>query len=231
MGIHIIQKIEGETMNQVIERAKSILILQGIEVNNICYAGRLDPLASGGLIILTNTDVFYKMNYCNLIKTYTFSIIRGFQTDTYDILGLATISPITSDVITAPHEYLLQYPPYSGYCIKGKPYWKYTRENEKPPFVPYKKTIVYRFKSLDVSSITGDNLFKLIRKKISKITQGDFRQVEIINKWQDIINSNNEYTLEHYEVMISSGGYVRTLANLMGATAFNIRRMQYKIIQ
>ncbi|KKR79021.1 MAG: tRNA pseudouridine synthase B [Candidatus Nomurabacteria bacterium GW2011_GWA2_40_9] len=54
------------------------------------YAGRLDPMASGLLIILAGEECKNKEKYLNLDKEYEFEILFGFQTDTYDILGKIT---------------------------------------------------------------------------------------------------------------------------------------------
>ena len=52
------------------------------------YAGRLDPLAEGVLLILAGNAVHEKEKYLKLDKEYEGEILFGFTTDTYDILGL-----------------------------------------------------------------------------------------------------------------------------------------------
>ncbi len=56
----------------------------------ISYAGRLDPLAHGVLLLLVGENTKEKDRYLALPKTYEFEIIFGLQTDTYDLLGYAT---------------------------------------------------------------------------------------------------------------------------------------------
>ncbi len=51
------------------------------------YAGRLDPMASGVLIVLAGEETKNKEKYLALDKEYEFSVLFGFNTDTYDILG------------------------------------------------------------------------------------------------------------------------------------------------
>ena len=53
------------------------------------YAGRLDPLAEGALLILAGNAVHKKEKYLKLDKEYEGEILFGFNTDTYDILGLS----------------------------------------------------------------------------------------------------------------------------------------------
>ena len=52
------------------------------------YAGRLDPMAEGVLLILAGKTVYEKEKYLKLDKEYEGEILFGFETDTYDILGL-----------------------------------------------------------------------------------------------------------------------------------------------
>ena len=51
------------------------------------YAGRLDPMASGVLLVLAGEETKNKDKYLGLDKEYDFEILFGFATDTYDILG------------------------------------------------------------------------------------------------------------------------------------------------
>ncbi|MBM2817978.1 MAG: ine55 [Parcubacteria group bacterium] len=60
----------------------------------ITYAGRLDPLAEGVLILLAGSAVYEKEKYLKLDKEYEAEIVFGFETDTYDILGMPTVGNI-----------------------------------------------------------------------------------------------------------------------------------------
>jgi tRNA U55 pseudouridine synthase TruB len=228
MGIYRIKKQEGEVMNQVLARAKSILHNNGIIPTSICYAGRLDPLASGSQIILTDKDTELKMTFCYFDKQYTFSVLKGFGTDTFDIMGIPSQKPHISELkFNVPHTLLMKYPEYSNFKINGKPYWWYAKNKQKPPLVPFKNITIYQFNKTGASEITGDNLLKLIKNKINKVSQGDFRQTEIITKWTEIIIPTNDYQICHYSVTLSSGGYVRSLGDMLGGCCFNIVRQNY----
>ncbi len=52
------------------------------------YAGRLDPIASGLLLVLTGDAVHTKDQFLGLSKTYECTAILGASTDTYDVLGV-----------------------------------------------------------------------------------------------------------------------------------------------
>ena len=54
----------------------------------ITYAGRLDPLAEGEMILLVGEEVHNKQDYLDLEKEYEVDILLGVSTDSFDILGL-----------------------------------------------------------------------------------------------------------------------------------------------
>src|SRR5690242_7060202 len=53
----------------------------------ITYAGRLDPLAHGVLLLLIGKESKKKSEYLSLPKSYKFEVVFGITTDTYDLLG------------------------------------------------------------------------------------------------------------------------------------------------
>ena len=61
---------------------------QKYNTNKVTYAGRLDPLAYGLVIILTDEDVHKRDEFTGKNKIYQFNVIHGIQTDTFDIMGM-----------------------------------------------------------------------------------------------------------------------------------------------
>lgn len=59
----------------------------------VTYAGRLDPLAEGILILLIGDECLKKDEYLKLPKEYEVEVLFGFETDTYDVMGLISTSP------------------------------------------------------------------------------------------------------------------------------------------
>ena len=53
----------------------------------LAYAGRLDPMASGKLLILIGDECKNQTNYHGLDKAYDFSVLLGIGSDTHDVLG------------------------------------------------------------------------------------------------------------------------------------------------
>ena len=58
----------------------------------LTYAGRLDPMASGKLLVLIGEECKKREKYDGLDKEYIFEILLGFSTDTGDVLGLPKAS-------------------------------------------------------------------------------------------------------------------------------------------
>ncbi len=61
------------------------------------YAGRLDPLASGVLVVLDETSVWRREEILSLPKTYEVEVLFGVSTDSFDLLGM--VHPV-QDVMT-----------------------------------------------------------------------------------------------------------------------------------
>jgi tRNA pseudouridine55 synthase len=86
--IHLVYKKLGETPLLCIDRFRKENT--DFSMAKITYAGRLDPLAEGLLILLTNEKVNEKERYLDLEKVYEVEILWGFSTDTADLLGKVT---------------------------------------------------------------------------------------------------------------------------------------------
>lgn len=226
--IYTYDKHIGETMSEVIKRFS--------QENNIkekvAYAGRLDPLAYGKIIILTGNDIYKKDDYCNKSKIYETWMIEGIMTDTYDIMGLISTPP-TGPLAPIGASYKQYYPPYSSIPIRHgdmrKPLWYYTKNNIAIPeeLLPYKQVTLYNSTKLDEKYISSNELLDIILDRISKVITGDFRQDDIIKQWKQVLSTNSTYKISKWRFEISSGGYIRYIANRNGNTCYDINRISY----
>lgn len=220
-----IYKKAGETPLEAIDRLRH----DSPEYQNekITYAGRLDPLAEGVLILLAGDAVYEKEKYLKLNKEYEAEILFGFSTDTYDILGL---SKINKKIENFKKERLAEslkvfmgvnkmpFPPYSSYKIKGKSLFQWAREGKiKEIDIPEKKMEIYEIKLLRFGKIDGKNLLVQIIKKIKKV-EGDFRQEKILKQWEKILKNNvdAEFQMVKIKINCSSGTYIRSIAHSLG---------------
>lgn len=63
------------------------------------YAGRLDPLAEGVLLILVGDECLKKDEYLKLPKVYEVDVLFGFSTDTYDVMGKIIKDNTTAELL------------------------------------------------------------------------------------------------------------------------------------
>ena len=82
----ILWKEEGETPLGCIERARGEGRIPDGE--KATYAGRLDPMAEGVLLVLVGDGVYQKDEYLKLSKEYEVEVLIGVSSDTGDILGI-----------------------------------------------------------------------------------------------------------------------------------------------
>ncbi len=132
----VLDKKVGETPLFLAEKFRSENSWVGDK--KLAYAGRLDPMASGKLLVLVGDECKRQEKYFALDKEYTFEVLLGFSSDTGDVLGMATQdkhSPtIPNDQLKGVTEKFtgnlsMPFPVYSSKTVKGKPLFLWTLEN------------------------------------------------------------------------------------------------------
>ncbi len=215
------------TPNQVIEKIRTQFPHFARE--KIGFAGRLDPMARGVLLLLIGDANFEREQYLNLDKTYEFTALLGLETDSYDLLGLLieleiknppeNNEEIVNQFINESIGNKTQpYPPYSTKPVQGKRMFNWAKEGRLNEIeIPTKEITIYSFKKLHESTLPVNELEKIINEKVAKI-EGEFRQEEIINKWHALFeqHKNIEFKTITFEVKCSSGTYVRSLVHNLG---------------
>ncbi len=236
----IFNKKEGETPLEVLDKFR----LKNKKYKDIkmTYAGRLDPMASGILLVLAGEETKKKEKYLILDKEYDFEILFNFATDTYDILGKIVSfagqdldKNIIKDRIKENLKYFIgkfkqQYPTYSSRTVKGKPLFTYARSGKNVKR-PSREVNVKELKFLKLRKINNKKLLTNIERRIKKV-QGDFRQKEILKIWQKklLLKKSPNFFIGTFKIKCSSGTYVRDIANGLGekinvpALAFSIKR-------
>lgn len=165
----VVYKKMGETPLQTIERFRD----ENEEYADVklSYAGRLDPMAEGALLIVIGEENKQKDKYLGLDKEYVFDILFGFNTDTYDILGKVTESKIkdvseediSSVLETFKGERVQEYPPFSSKTVEGKPLFQWAREGKLNEIeIPINKVTISEIKLESVKTITETELKKYI---------------------------------------------------------------------
>ncbi|MFA6050121.1 MAG: hypothetical protein WC761_02900 [Candidatus Paceibacterota bacterium] len=221
------EKKEGETPLELINRLRTEGVISDEKAT---YAGRLDPMASGAMIILTGEDVHRKEEFFSLDKEYEVEILFGFATDSYDILGKLTdhVSTIVDELKVKEAlpsfvgKFVQEYPRYSSKVIAMA---------EVPEELPTREVEIYSIEYVGDRKEQSASLLQDIEVRINKV-KGDFRQEEIIALWKNNLeNTEEEFLIVKIRVKCSSGTYMRTLAHELGkklivpALAYSIKRV------
>jgi len=208
----------------------------------ISYAGRLDPMAEGVLVLLIGEENKNRNKYLSLDKEYEAEFILGISTDSHDSLGLINgkefkvfHKKIVADLLESFLGKQNQlYPPYSSKTVNGKPLYWWVRKNKlNEIIIPSHEIDIYSIKLIDIENISVSELIDEIINKIKKV-KGDFRQKEIINSWNEFTKENKDLILTKIKIKVScsSGTYIRVIANDLGkklgvgAFAFSIKRIR-----
>ena len=195
------------------------------------YAGRLDPMARGLMIILLNDECYRQNLYHNFDKIYEFKLLLGISTDTFDILGKITNNLDNLDNIyldNNQYEKIIygligknkqEYPSYSAVRVKGHPLWYYAKNNIlytlNSEDIPKKDIMVYNIQIISYSTISKNNLLEIVNKNISSLDiKNNFRQKEILQEWKEIKCQN--YKIIKIKSKVSCGTYIRSLCNIIG---------------
>ncbi len=215
------------------------------------YAGRLDPMASGKLLILLGDECKKQKDYTGLDKTYTVEILLDVASDTGDILGIVTPSDYISrvdketirDVLKAElGTHARPYPVYSSKTVAGKPLFLYALEGTLPTIeIPVHNETIYSIRYRGTYSLSRDRLQKRIASLLakaptsdmpSKTLGADFRIAEVKKSWGTVFEQERRYRVLRLTVSCGSGTYMRSLACRIGqalgtqALALSIHRIR-----
>lgn len=221
----IANKKVGETPLEMLDRLR--LERPELAGEKLSYAGRLDPMAEGAMLILVgekeNQD---RQKYLGLEKEYSATFLIGVKTDSGDILGLienldsfsAKVSPSESEIQKTVEKFTeIQnqvYPWFSGQTVDGVKLFDHFKagntEIERPSLdVKIRESKVEVFESLPVAEVK-----KYILESVRSV-RGDFRQSEILRDWEDFFESlvgvTNSLQTFKVHISVSSGTFIRAL--------------------
>lgn len=197
-----------------------------LKSKKISYAGRLDPMADGLLILLIGEENKKRKIYDSLSKTYVTQIMLGISTDTYDALGkvenVSKIAPDKKAVLKVLRQYIgIQdqlYPPYSSKPVQGKPlFWWARNDRLSDVKIPSRKIKIMSLSLQKFKKIPFSDLHNQIERRIQKV-EGNFRQDEILASWRNAFNKNStqEFILLNIKLDCSAGTYIRRFAHDLG---------------
>lgn len=220
----------------------------------LAYAGRLDPMASGQLLVLIGDECKKQTEYHGLDKEYEFSVLFGISSDTADVLGRLNTELVPPRVYEADLRTLakslvgetsLPYPHFSSKTVQGKPLHTWTLEGRLNEIeIPEAITTIYTFEFLSLQTIPRAEIAATALEKIETIPPvtearkalgNDFRRNDVRQDWHKVKDNAqlpHAYQIATFSCTASSGTYMRTLAEVLAkqsgtiGLAWHIHRTQ-----
>ena len=230
----VLHKEVGQTPLQCLETYKAAHErLWGVPM---AYAGRLDPMAEGKLLILIGDECKVQEKYHSLDKEYEFEVLFGAASDTADVLGListCTVPSIEKSALKKAIKKLeghveLPYPHFSSKTVQGKPLHVWKLEGKINEIqIPTKRSHIYTLDLTQLRTIAAQEVYVHASEKIETIPKvtderkalgNDFRRVDVRLSWDTFINNvepEAPYYIASFTCIASSGTYMRTLAELI----------------
>jgi tRNA pseudouridine55 synthase len=243
----LLDKKIGETPLSALQKWKR---LHGYD-KPACYAGRLDPMASGKLLVLLGDACKEQAAYRNLDKEYDIEILVGIGTDTGDVLGIPhralhqtrINNKLLANIFTQEcGGHIQAYPAFSSKTVNGKPLFMHALEGTLGDIsLPTHIEHIYRIRYQGSYSVSHIELAQKVSALLdhvprtdepSKKLGKDFRVDTIREDWAALLSREyrSEFTILRLKVTCASGTYMRSLATRVGraigteAFAFSIRR-------
>lgn len=227
------EKQVGETPLVAIERLReSFRIPAGVPM---AYAGRLDPMASGKLLVLIGNECKNQEQYHAYDKEYVVEVLLGARSDSGDVLGLIESNPVPkierSDVQRIFSELhgkiTLPYPHFSSRPVRGKPLHTWTLEGRLNEIeIPTYTSTIYKLSLNTIETRSKEKVLKMVLNKIETIPKvtderkalgADFRRDDVRASWGDFEKTGDSIlTILSFTCTASSGMYMRSLAELIG---------------
>ncbi len=225
MSVFSINKNLGETPLEALNRLR--IERPEYKDSPMTYAGRLDPMAEGVLLVLTDEDNTRREEFLGLEKEYEFDVLWGVETDTYDVLGKIVAEKIPAVFDKKEFAKMIEkytgiynqpYPPYSSQPVNGKPLFAWAREGRLSEIeIPSKEIDIKKLEHVGDRRIITADLKEKILGNIA-LVKGDFRQKEIADLWQKFFSKHPStiFTFSTFRATVTSGAYMRGLAHTFG---------------
>jgi tRNA pseudouridine(55) synthase len=243
----VLEKTVGETPLSYMEAWRKTR--PDLAVVPLAYAGRLDPMASGKLLVLIGDECKRQATYHGLDKRYVVEVLIGVKSDSGDVLGIVTTRPPTVHeenwriiLKTLRGSITLPYPAYSSKTIGGVPLHTLAVTGQLPKELPVRTSRIYSLTLHDQHTLTRHEVAERARANIARLPTvtderkaagRDFRRAEVLASWEAFLNAGQTtdiFTVLRIAFICSSGTYMRSLAEAIGhaagttALAFSINR-------
>lgn len=222
-GPYLVDKPLGATPLQALDMLRRVRPELGDQ--KLSYAGRLDPMASGLLVVAHGPWLMRQEELWGLPKQYNATVLLGLTTDSYDLLGMVSPGPIleiphqrmTTAAQTMVGKMALSIPVFSSYRSGGKPMFQWARQGVPADVsVPVRRMSVAEVQVTGIGEMSTAALSALVHERIP-LVQGDFRQQEILSQWDRMLaGAELSRPTVCLQISCGSGTYIRSLAHELG---------------
>lgn len=202
-----------------------------------CYAGRLDPMASGKLLILLGEECKRQKAYIGLDKEYEIEVLLDAGSDTGDALGIVEYAgketraddSVLRDALRAEEgTHLRKYPSYSSKTVHGKALFLHALEGTLGGIdIPEHYERIYRIDTRGARRVTAAELKSRIEAFLAQVPKtnepskalgADFRIESVRNSWNECFEKAGarDFTIITLRIACGAGTYMRSLASRIG---------------
>lgn len=226
----------GETPLELIHRIR--LIKPELATEKLSYAGRLDPMAEGEMLIMVGDENNNRENFLSFDKEYEATFLFGTSTDTGDALGLIIDQSnefpkqqIIDTIMNFTQIKSQKYPWFSSKTVSGIKLFDHFKNGNLNIERPVRDVEIKNVEILNFDEIDREEIKKYIIDSINKVN-GDFRQDEIVARWGEFFSKNSPQQLHTVKVkiLVSSGTYIRVLTENFPIPTLLLKLNRTKII-
>lgn len=231
-NIYCVWKPKSVTPNEQLESLKKQLGYK----NKACFAGRLDPMASGKMIYLFDDATKLANKYMKCDKTYEFYIVCGISTDSMDCMGNIRDIKINDNISDKCNQivyninsqkyknYKQHFPECSAYIAKHlitgekKPLWYWKQINECKN-IKYPNPVdidLIDFQVMDIKIESLENYINTIINDMKNVKYFNQETIKnIIINWENI-KQHSYIHMIRCMATVHSGTYIRYLVDMIG---------------
>lgn len=189
------------------------------------YAGRLDPMAEGLLLVLTGEDRHALPAHLKHDKEYVATFLFGLGSDTFDVLGRLTwgrvpapnVEACAGAVAALVGLHPLPLPVWSAYRVRGRPLHAWAREGRLGAIeVPVRAMEVTSVRLGTSEWVQAAEVAVEAMARINEV-RGAFRQEDVLGDWGRLVAEDPPLVRVTATLTVASGTYVRALAQALGA--------------
>jgi len=187
------------------------------------YAGRLDPMAEGVVLVLTGADRFDLPTHLRHDKEYQTTFLFGVHSDTFDALGRLgpARAPATPATCRAAVEALvgvhrLPLPAWSAYKVRGRPLHAWANEGRLGEVeLPERDMTVRSVEGVKATEVQAADVVDEVCERIARV-RGAFRQADAVADWTRLAAEGAPLVRVSATITVSSGTFIRALGNAVG---------------